>query len=96
MAGCVSMFSLEVIRTLLDRSQIPYEIKAARAGAATKSRVNRAAAQAGPSIVAMVDSFNELPKELQDYLLTVGDVPSTSPDRAKSVIIGGRRVSAKA
>lgn len=91
MAGCVSMFSLKMIRVLLDRNEIPYELKAGPASAESRNVVNRAAAKAGPSIVAMVDSFNELPKELQDYLLSVGNVPSTSADRAKGLIIGGKQ-----
>jgi hypothetical protein len=85
------MFSLKMIRALLDKSQIPYEVGPAASAASSKDPVSRAAAKAGPSIVAMVDSFSELPTELQDYLLRAGNVRSTSPDRAKSLIIGGKK-----
>ena len=91
MAACRSMFSLEMIRVLLDRNQIAYKLSAPSADAAGQNPVNRAAAKAGPSIVAMVDNFSELPKELQDYLLTTGNVSSSSPDRAKSLILGGKQ-----
>lgn len=92
MAACASMFSMKMIRILLDKNKVPFEIQAGGQGVASKSAVTRVAAKAAPSIVAMVDSFSELPKELQDYLLSVGNVPSTSADRVKGLILGGKEL----
>lgn len=91
MAACLTMFSLRTIRILLERNNTPFEIQPGSAAeVASKGPVARAAAKAGPNIVALVDRFSDLPGELQSYLLSVGDVSGDSPDRVKSVIIGGR------
>jgi hypothetical protein len=90
MAGCLG-FSLADIRILLERNQIPFKLNPASAQEASANAVTKAAAKAGPSIVAMVDTFGELPKELQDMLLKAATVPNTSKDHVKSLIIGGRQ-----
>jgi hypothetical protein len=101
MAACASLFSLKMITTILEKSKIPFQIQAAQ-GASAKARVTQVAAGT-PSIVALVDSFSELPKELQEYLLSVqstkvGMTPASrlaAKDRAKGVIIGGKASSLK-
>jgi len=90
MAGCVSLFSLKMIRILLERDGIPFEIRPAAGAPSARDPVSRVAADTGATIVAMVDSFRELPKDLQGYLLSVGNVPRSSPDRVKGLVLGGR------
>jgi hypothetical protein len=90
MAGCLG-FSLADIRILLERNQIAFKMSPASEHEASKNAVTRAAAKAGPSIVAMVDRFSELPKELQDHLTKPASVPNTSADHVKSFIIGGKQ-----
>jgi hypothetical protein len=91
MAACLSMFSLRTIRTLFEKNNVPFELRSdSPASLASKAPAARAAASAGPNIVALVDSFGDLPKEVQSYLLTAGDVSGDSPDRVKAVIVGGR------
>jgi len=88
--GACRGFSLADIRILLERNHIQFKLNPASAHEASKNAVTRAAAKAGPSIVAMVDSFRELPRELQDYLVKTATVPNTSADHIKSFIIGGK------
>jgi hypothetical protein len=85
------MFSLRTIRILLEKNNIPFEVQSSNTpGLAAKGPVAQAAAKSGPNIVALVDRFSDLPKELQSYLLSVGDVSGDSPDRVRSLVIGGR------
>ncbi len=90
MAGCISLFSLKMIRILLEAQNIPFEIRPAAGSSGARDPVTRAAVDTGPTIVAMVDSFSELPKDLQTYLLSVGNVPRSSPDRVRGLVLGGR------
>ena len=92
MAACASMFSMRMIRVLLENNRIPFQIQTGGEGTPNKNPVTEVTTKSAPSIVAMVDSFNELPKELQTYLLSVSHAPSSSEDRAKSLILGGKKL----
>jgi len=93
---CCSVVSLKMMRILLDKYKIPYSVEL---GAPSADPVSRLSSTLGPRVVAFVDTFSELPEEIQSYLLTTTgglltasgglDGAISRDDASRGLVLGG-------